>query len=124
MSLLGYLYSLRASFRKFFNSKDAAAINDEKTKYEVEVCTQNKDSLNHKCKKAAQEIQYISSFTHWPIAKAKTKTQKDSLVYLDVNRNKRASLEQRNKRARKVVQDTNKLPLANKISTVKKFPNQ
>lgn len=123
MSILGYLYLLRASFRKFFNSKKAAAINDENTKYALEACTQNKNNLNHKCEKAAQEIQYISSFTHWPIAKAKVKTQKDSLVYLDVNRSKRASLEQRNKRGRKVAQDTNKLPLANHISTVKKFPN-
>jgi len=124
MSFWAYLYLLRASFRKFFNSREAIATVQDKTKFEAEVNVESKEILRKKCVHAALEIQYISNFTHWPIAKAKSKTQKNSLVYLDVNRSKRAPLEQRNKRGKNNSYVNKKSPLTNRISTVKKIPNQ
>ncbi len=123
MSFLAYLHLLRASFRKFFNSKKAIATNQEKTKYSFEVSVESEKILRKKCIKAALEVQYISSFTHWPIAKPKVKTEQNSLVYLDVNRSKRASLEQRNKRGSHSFGVNKKSTLTNKIVTVKKIPH-
>lgn len=123
MSFLAYLHQLRASLRKFFNSNKAIATSQTKTKYSLEVNEDNKHDLRQKCKQAALELHYIRSFTHWPIAKAKVKTQNNSLVYLDVNRGKRASLEQRNKRIIHTA-DLAKTPtFTNKVTPVKKAPN-
>lgn len=124
MSFFIYLYQLRASFRKFLNSKRAVAINQEKTTYALEVNADSKYNLRQQCKKAAMEIKYISSFTYWPTAKAKVKTQKNSLVYLDISRSKLDSLEQRNKRGSHTVEVIKNPTFANKITTVKKIPNR
>lgn len=123
MRFLAYLYLLRASFRKFFNSKKTIATNQDKSKYAFEVDVESQVTLRQKCIKAALEVQYVSSFTHWPIAKPKIKTIKNSLVYLDVNRSKRAPLEQRNKRGSLSIGVTKKSTLGNKITTVKKIPH-
>jgi hypothetical protein len=123
MSFLAYLYLLRESFKKFFNSKKSVETKQVKTKYACEVNNENKEIIRQKCIKAALEIQYISSFTHWPIAKPKRRTKKNSLVYLDVNRSKRAPLEQRNKRSTHSIGVTKRSTLVNKIISVKKIPN-
>jgi len=123
MNFLAYFYQLRASLRKFFNSNKAIATSQTKTKYSLGVNEENKHDLRQKCKKAALEVHYIRSFTHWPIAKAKVKTQHNSLVYLDVNRGKRASLEQRNKRVIHTADLEKKPTFTNKVTSVKKTPN-
>lgn len=55
--------------------------------------TDNKQNLRKKNNKAAQEVNYIKSFTYWPIAKtksiAKVITVKNTLVYLKTNSIKR-----------------------------------
>jgi len=123
MSFLAYLYLLRASFRKFFNSKEAIVSDQEKTLFTSEVNIECKESLRKKCMKAAIEVQYVGSFTHWPIAKPKIKTKNNSLVYLDVNRSKRATLEQRNKRTNHGIAVSKNTTLTNNVTTVKKIPN-
>jgi len=123
MSFWAYLYQLRVSFIKFLNIKHAVTTHQKRTKYALEASAETEYCLNQKCKKAALEVQYVSSFTHWPIAKPKLKTHKNSLVYLDVNRSKRAPLEQRNKRASHTNAETKKSNLPNKITSVKKIPN-
>ncbi len=123
MSFWAYLYQLKVSFIKFLNIKHAVTTHQKRTKYALEASAETEYCLSQKCKKAALEVKYVSSFTHWPIAKPKEKTERNSLVYLDVNRGKRAPLEQINKRGSHTNLVTKKSNLPNKITTVKKFPN-
>ncbi len=87
MSFWAYLYLLRASCRKFFNSKEALATNKNNSEFLNEMNGECKHALQEKCQKAAIEIQHISHFSHWPVAKAKGDTQTNSLVYLVPERN-------------------------------------
>jgi len=123
MSFWAYLYKLKVSFIKFLNIKHAVTTHKKRTKYALEASAEKEYCLSQKCKKAALEVQYVSGFTHWPIAKPKVKTKKNSLVYLDVNRSKRAPLEQRNKRSSHFIEVTKQSTLSNKSTTVKKIPN-
>lgn len=123
MSFLAYLYQLKVSFIKFLNIKHPVTTHQKRTKYALEASADTEYCLSQKCKKAALEVKYVSSFTHWPIAKPKVKAHKNSLVYLDVNRSKRAPLEQRNKRASYTNAEAKKSNSPNKIITVKKIPN-
>jgi hypothetical protein len=123
MSFWAYLYQLRASFRKFFNTKKNIAKKNERTQEELEIKEEINYYLLQQCKKTTKAAQYISSLTHWPIAKPKTKQQQHSLIYLDVKRSTLASLEQRNKR-RNIIANTTKIrPIVKRASTVKKLPN-
>ncbi len=122
MSFFTYLYQLKASFTKFLSSNKAVATTQEQTKYAQEVNANFNSNLKLKCKKAAQEIQYIKSFTHWPIAEAKNKTEKNAIVYLDISRNKLATITQKNPHKNKEIEAIDKTSLANKIVIIKKLP--
>ncbi|MCP4988781.1 MAG: hypothetical protein GY928_22840 [Colwellia sp.] len=123
MSFWAYLYLLRASCRKFFNSKEALATNKNNSEFLNEMNGECKHALQEKCQKAAIEIQHISHFSHWPVAKAKGDTQKNSLVYLGVKRNKRDPVEQRNKRVNNSINITKKITFELKSGTAKKLPD-
>ena len=126
MSFFTYFYQLRASFKKFLSSNKAVAPKQEKMKYAEEVNADFKYNLKLKCKRAAQEIKYIKNFTQWPIIEAKAKqkkeTEKNSIVYLDVTRNKRASFGHKNHAESKTVEVIDKASLANKVVVIKKLP--
>jgi hypothetical protein len=123
MSFLSYLYLLRANLNKFFNSKNNSEEDYKKCKYATELYSKSKSDLEHKCNKAALEIKYISSFTHWPIAKTKTISKRNSLVYLDINRSKSGPCEQRMKRKNYTNNIVLKPISTNKESTVNKIPH-
>ncbi len=123
MSFWAYLYLLRASCRKFFNSKKALATKQNDSKYINEMNVECRYLLQQKCQKAAIEIQNIGNFSHWPVAKAKENAPQNSLVYLDIKRNKRASVEQLNKRTKKTSIVAKQVTVAIKSGTVKKLPN-
>jgi len=121
MSLWAYFYQLRASFRKFLNTKETIAANKERTQDELKVRNEIMCYLHQQCEKSAQEVQYIGCFTHWPIARPKTKLQKPSLVYLDVNRSKLASVEQRSKRRNIIAETAKSTSFIRRVGTVKKY---
>ena len=89
MSLLAYLYQFKANLYRFFQLKRTVLAKQKKTKYAREVSVDAKKNLKIICKKAEQEVQYLGSFSHWPIAKAKESIEKNSLIYLDVCRSRR-----------------------------------
>jgi len=126
MSFWAYFFQLRASIRKFLNSKEITASENERTQTELEVRNEIKCHLQQQCKKSAKEVQYIGCFTYWPIAKSKTGLQQNSLVYLDVNRTKLASPEQINKRHKRnnqPVRTPKKPTFVSPITAIKKIPH-
>ncbi len=120
MSFFSYLYQLKISFTKFFDANASVAPGLEKTKYAEEAIADTRYNLRIKCKRAAQEIQYLRGFSHWPIAKAKKEIDGASLVYLDVSRTKRANVDYKNIDKDKVFSILDKSTLPNKI--IKKIP--
>ena len=124
MSFFTYFYQLKVSFSNFLYSNKAVVPKQENIKYDQEVNDNSKSNLKIKCKRAAQEIQYIENFTQWPIIESKVKqeTEKNSLIYLDVARNKRATFKQENYTESKIVKAIDKASLANKIVVIKKLP--
>jgi hypothetical protein len=120
MSFFAYLYQLKISFRKFFYSNKAFIPTHEESKCAEEVNANFNHNLKLKCKKSALEIQYIQSFTHWPITEAK-KTKRNAIVYLDSSRNKRATMMQENQLEIKKSEATDKANLANKLGLIKKL---
>ncbi|KGJ87777.1 hypothetical protein [Colwellia psychrerythraea] len=119
MSFFAYLYQVKASFRRFFYSSTSVTPEQETTQYAQEVNDEIKHNLKIKCRRAAQEIQYLRCFSHWPIARAKIKIEKNSLVYLDISRSKRSNFEHIDQHRDKVIA-LNKTVRPNKI--VKKIP--
>ena len=111
-------------------SNKAVAPKQENMKCDQEVNDNLKYDLKLKCKRAAQEIQSIENFTQWPIIESKvkqeiekeTETEQNSLVYLDVVRNKRATFKQESYTESKIVKAIDKASLANKIVVIKKLP--
>ena len=91
MSLLAYLYQFKASLYNFFQLKRTVLAKQPKTKYAQEMSVDAKKNLKFRCKKAEQEVQYLGSFSHWPIAKVKKSIEKNSLIYLDVSRSIRTA---------------------------------
>lgn len=120
MSLITYFYQVKTSFINFFKSRTSVTPEHKGSKYPQEVSDEIKYNLKIKCKKAAQEIRYLRSFSHWPIARAKRKIENSSLVYLDVSRTKRASIVAKNEAKDKVISVLDKISLSR--NTQKKIP--
>ena len=125
MSLFYYFYHLKVSFRKLFYSNKMITAQQEDTTLAEKISAENKYNLKLKCTKAAEEIQHIKSFSHWPITKAKinSKSEQSSLIYLNINRNKRVSSEKIKNSDNKPVEINDKVTLCQKIGTVKSAAN-
>ncbi|WP_019027818.1 hypothetical protein [Colwellia piezophila] len=93
MSLFAYIYHLKTKLYRFLQLNNNTLNKPDQTKYALEASAEDKYKLKIKCNKAAEELQYLKSFSHWPMAKAKVKFEQSSLIYLDANRIKRSSLE-------------------------------
>ncbi|ALO35031.1 hypothetical protein CMT41_10125 [Colwellia sp. MT41] len=89
MRFFAYLYQFKSNLYRFFQLKRTIITKEQKTTYADELRLVQKNDLRLRCKKAAQEIQYLGRFSHWPIAKVKVKIEKNSLIYLDVSRSRR-----------------------------------
>ncbi|WP_057831741.1 hypothetical protein [Colwellia sp. TT2012] len=88
MRFFACLYQFKTNLYRFFQLKKSIVAKRQNTKYAQEVRGIEKKDLRLRCKKAAQEIQYLGRFSHWPIAKVKIKIEKNSLLYLDISRSK------------------------------------
>jgi len=91
MRLFSYLYQLKLNFISHcYSSKNIY------TKHEKNERTQQNElglngNIKHKCEVAAQKVQCINNFTHWPITKPKRKTaviKKNTLISLCINHKK------------------------------------
>jgi hypothetical protein len=122
MSFFAYIYQLKICFIKFFYTNKNFILKQDNTKYAQEVNANLKTNITLKCKKAAQEIQYIKNFTHWPITEAKNKIDKNAIVYLDINRYKRAKNTPKNHEDNTIVGSIDKESLKNKMVVIKRIP--
>ena len=120
MSLLAYLYQFKASLYRFFQLKRTVLAKQKKTKYAREVSVDAKINLKLRCKKAEQEIQYLGSFSHWPIAKVKKSIENNSLIYLDTSRSKRTAFKHEIRGNDQVISVISKTVLSKK--KIKKHP--
>ena len=120
MSLLAYLYQFKANLCRFFHLKKTLLAKQQITKYAQEVRVDEKKTLRLRCKKAAQEVQYLGRFSHWHIARAKINREQNSLIYLDVSRRRRKVFEPEIQGQNKVISVIDKAALSNKIAN--KFP--
>lgn len=93
---------------------------DEETRCAEEVSANFNYNLKLKCKKAAQEIQYINSFTYWPITEAKSKTEKNEIIYMDIRRTKQTTITQKNYDDNEISEAINKMALTNKVIVIKR----
>jgi hypothetical protein len=67
MNFSTYLYQVGISFQKFFNIQSP-----KPPQYNRHYFSPEKEAkLREKCQKAAQEITYLKSFNHWPLATSK-----------------------------------------------------
>lgn len=120
MSFFAYLYQLRVNIKKYFHSNKTIPTKQEKSQCAQEVKDYLKNDLSLKCKKAAQEIQYIKNFSHWPMTEAKKKLEKNAIVYLDVNRKKRTTVIPNNHEGIKVISSMNTTSVIDKVVVIKK----
>lgn len=120
MSLFAYLYQFKANLYSFFQLKKTLIAKQQKTKYAQEVSADEKKNFKLRCKKAKQEIQYLSNFSHWPVAKAKKNIEKNSLIYFDVSRSRQTDFKHNIRDNEQVISVISKTLLSNK--KVKKLP--
>ncbi|WP_157829045.1 hypothetical protein [Colwellia sp. 75C3] len=120
MTFFAYIYQVKIIFKQYFHPNEAVIPTDEEIKCAEEVSANFNYNLKLKCKKAAQEIQYINSFTYWPITEAKSKTKKNEIIYLDISRKKRATIILKNHDKNKVIETVDKGILDHKVVVIKR----
>jgi hypothetical protein len=74
MNLSTYLFKMGATFHKFFNIGTQGSSQHGVNYFDLE----KQEKLRKQCKKATQEITYLKSFYHWPIAKSKQDSTKST----------------------------------------------
>ncbi|TMM46298.1 hypothetical protein [Colwellia ponticola] len=76
---------LKTSLQKY------AAINNKKliTSESINSDTSDSNGIKLKCEKAVQEVQYIKSFTPWPITEVKKPVANIDIIYLNNSRLRR-----------------------------------
>jgi hypothetical protein len=67
MNLSTYLFKIGITFHKFFNMRIQKSNQHGCNYFDLE----RQEKLRKQCQKATQEITYLKSFNHWPIAKSK-----------------------------------------------------
>ncbi|PKI16063.1 hypothetical protein [Colwellia sp. 12G3] len=120
MTFFAYIYQVKIIFKNYFNTNKAFMPTDEETRCAEEVSANFNYNLKLKCKKAAQEIQYINSFTYWPITEAKSKTEKNEIIYMDIRRTKQTTITQKNYDDNEISEAINKMALTNKVIVIKR----
>ncbi len=67
MNITTYLFKISNTFHTFFNRQS-----QKSNQLSGNYCHPEKqEKLKKQCQKATQEITYLKSFNHWPIAKSK-----------------------------------------------------
>ena len=66
------------------------------------------------------EIEYINSFTYWPITEVKSKIAKNEIIYLDIKRKKPAPITLKNHHEYKVIETIDKAIQASKVVVIKR----
>jgi len=118
MSFFTYVYQLKVNLKKYFYVNKSIYPKLDKSEYVEEVNAIFSDDLALKCKKAVKEVQYIKSFTHWPITETEKASEKSAIVYLDLSRKKRTTVTSE-KHDGSVIKAIDKTNVANKVTVIK-----
>lgn len=117
MSFFTYVYQLKVNLKKYLYVNKSIYPKLEKSKHVEEVNAIFRDDLALKCKKAVKEVQYIKSFTHWPITETEKTSEKSAIIYLDLSRKKRTTVTQEHDSS--VIETSDKASVANKVTVIK-----
>ena len=80
MNFLTYLFQFSMSFIKFFSTQSLKLYQQNRHNY---FNSKKQEKITKQCKKAAQEITYLKSFNHWPIAASKKAISEVTLKYIN-----------------------------------------